>query len=126
LEGNSSLKVLTFFPFFFALASLASEMRPYEIEASLRDTTLRISLKTRSSARINQDAPISLEVKSQGLTFPKTKLTRHDAKTSTEHELLFELRGSPRDGTKTASGRLSFYLCTIKSCRKIEEDFKVH
>lgn len=110
------------------LFALGVENPNYTIKSKLRrdDKTLlfHIDLQTLNDARINQEAPVTLEIRSfEGLQFTRTKFSKDDLRAISSNSLKFEI---PTEETKTSStrakARIVFYLCFKSSCKKIEHD----
>lgn len=99
----------------------------FQLETKVAQNPLRLKIELRavSPAKINQGAPLSVDIKAgNGVIFPKDKITQANAQVSNASELTWELPLTA-SGQKTyeISGHVSFYLCTDKWCRKFETDF---
>lgn len=107
-------------PFFKAATTLSpSKVKKGEV------TTLVVKLNALQSTKINEEAPVSLEIKfGPELTGSKTHFSRGDAKKAEKYEARWEIPLTTiKVGHSVVSGVLAFYLCTDKWCRKFEHTF---
>lgn len=84
----------------------------------------KIEVVPRSDAHVSPDAPISLTVSGDGVTLPKTKLGRPDAKETAAKGVEFDVPFTAQSPGQV-KGSLTFFICTDKLCERQKRDVSV-
>lgn len=108
---------ILFFALFFSLTALANETQ-YAVKGELKHgektTVMRVEIETFNNARVNPEAPISLEL-------PKAKFSRNDFSILNNNTLRLEIES--KDLSQKIEARMIFYLCFKNTCKKIDHHF---
>jgi len=109
----------------FSVSALANEPH-YSVKGGLKrgekTTVVHVELETLDNARVNAEAPISLEMISvDGAQLPRTKFSRNDFSVLNSNTLRFEIES--KDFLKKIKAHMIFYLCFKNTCKKIDHNF---
>src|SRR5689334_14533987 len=88
-------------------------------------SSAKIEVVPRSDAHVSPDAPISLTVTAdEGVTLPKPKLGRAEAKETPSKGVEFEVPFTAQSKGEV-HGSLTFFICTEKLCERQKRDVAV-
>lgn len=111
--------------FLISLAALAEEPQ-FAVKGGItrreKASMVHVELETFNDARVNAEAPISLEFKSvDGAQLARTQFTRSDFSVIHKNKLRFEIES--KGSLQKANAHLVFYLCFKNTCKKIDHYF---
>jgi hypothetical protein len=85
-------------------------------------SSVSVTVVGKNGWHVNDEAPITVAVKGEGVTLPKEKLTRADLAESTKQSARFDIPFSAAEaGKKTITAQARFVMCQEQACKPASE-----